>query len=135
MIWPRSIRDWASTAFIAPSVMLYRFPVVSRSTRPEMFRKLLSMSAIHWLQRLRPPLPVMICRPIWAKIRCQFALPTPPLKRPRYWQSNAHGRTADGEADRFAVPPSNHDRKILGLMLDCLLCYSTLYFPFIRSQQ
>src|SRR5215471_1566546 len=49
--------------------MPYRFPVVSRSMRPEIFRKLLSMSAIHWLQRLKPPLPVMICSPIWAKIR------------------------------------------------------------------
>src|SRR5215471_6879677 len=49
--------------------MPYKFSVVSRSMRPEIFRKLLSMSAIHWLQRLRPPLPVMICRPIWAKIR------------------------------------------------------------------
>jgi hypothetical protein len=38
--------------------------------------------------------------------------------------------------DLFFVPPRlSRDRKIFGLMLDCPLCYSTLYFPFIRSQQ
>src|SRR5215470_13021947 len=117
MIWPRSIRDWASTAFIAPSVMLYRFPVVSRSTRPEMFRKLLSMSAIHWLQRLRPPLPVMICRPIWAKIRCQFALPA---RRIESEYNSRLGAIADGDApaDRACsrraapiVPAHSHHRE------------------------
>jgi hypothetical protein len=39
---------------------------------------------------------------------------------------------------RPKVTPSlrrrSRDRKIFGLMLDCPLCYSTLDFPFIRSQ-
>jgi hypothetical protein len=61
--------------------------------------------------------------------------PAPPLTRPSPRPSNSHGRTARFAAGRLAIRPSSRDRKIFGLMLDCPLCYSTLYFPFICSQQ